>query len=98
MLKNSYADMTPGEVAENFSANLEDTLFKLKCEISKIRDDRYVFDVSTVALVMMLGEHLAKDKAVATDEYMLKVHQKLVNMVDVSPPTLLLVPKTEVNE
>ena len=90
----TYADMTPGEVAENFTANLEDTLFKLKCEASKVgRDDRYVFDVSTVAIVMLLGEHLAKDKAVATDEYMLKVHQKLVDMVDISPPTLLLVPK-----
>ena len=88
----TYADMTPGEVAENIAANLEDTLFKCKCHLGKIKDERYVFDVATVALVMLLGEHLAKDKALATDEYMLKLHTKLSELVKIPAPILRVVP------
>ena len=88
---NTYADMSPGEVAENFAANLEDTLFKLKCHLGKIKDERYVFDVATVALTALLGEHLAKDRELATDEYMLKLHHKLSDMVKIPAPILRIV-------
>lgn len=88
---NTYADMSPGEVAENFAANLEDTLFKLKCQLGTIRDERYVFDVVTIALTSLLGEHLAEEKGAETTEYMDKVHQRLFGKVEVPKPVLTVV-------
>ena len=92
----TYADMDAGEIAANFVVNLEDTLFKLKSYASQNgKDDRFIFDVATVALVDLLGQHLAKDRDVASDEYMLAVHQKLCDMVKVPKPALTLVGGTD---
>ena len=90
----TYKDLSAGELADNFVANLEDILFKCKCNASMAgKDDAFIFDVATVALVDLLGQHLANGKDTASDDYMLKIHQKLCEMIEVPKPTLTLVEK-----
>lgn len=81
-----------GEIAHDFVVNLEDTLFKCKSRWSGYNaDDELLFNVSTIALVDLLGQHLATNRELATDEYMMKVHQKLCDMIEVPKPKLTLV-------
>ena len=88
-------DVEAGEAVLDFVVNLEDTLFKCKCHASMAgKDGAFIFDVATVALVDLLGQHLAKGKDTASDEYMLKIHQKLCSMIEVPKPALTLVEKT----
>ena len=57
----TLTEMTPDEVAVNLAANLEDTLFKYQSMLGKIRDDKYVWDVTTEALQLLIVTHMQKE-------------------------------------
>ena len=94
MIEKTY---DAGDIAHDFVVNLEDTLFKCKSRWSGYNvNDADLFSISTVALVDLLGQHLATNRELATDDYMMKVHKKLCDMIEVPKPTLRLVGKEEV--